>query len=130
MADHAFGDHVDITHKLVRREDFRDSGRAHGRERWKVWKPEPLAAPRTGIVIGKRHLANGRTEWEYEAGVVWHGGERPFPAYLVAIGMHRRPVLVLPEHVHAREHAEPEPEPVEEGPTLLDELADIEVLQK
>lgn len=74
-------------------------------QRWKVWKvqsypgmPEP--EPITGIVIGVRRLANGRADYEHEAGMVWdHRTAERFTAYEVAFDLRRKPVLVLPEHV-------------------------------
>jgi hypothetical protein len=103
----SLGQRVTFTWILKRYTEHRPiEGDRYGRtSRWKVWKnhsypgmPEP--APQHGIIIGVRHLANGRAEYEHEVGVVWDpcDAER-LTAYLVAFDLRRKPVLVLPEHL-------------------------------
>jgi len=63
----------------------------------KVWEPDPWkTGTYGGIVVGLRTLSDGETtDWE-------SGSYRPsrhFRAVLVAEGLHRKPVLVLPENV-------------------------------
>lgn len=105
--DVALGQPVAFTWHLTRRTEHRPipGDRYKRTTRWKVWKTEgypgqPEPAPRRGIVIGVRRLANGRADYEYEVGMTWDPAtaER-FTAYLVAFDMRHNPVLVLPEHL-------------------------------
>lgn len=103
--DLRLGDRVTFSHVLQRRTEHRhdetDPGRLGSRQRWKVWTPEHAPyGRRGGIVVGRRTLANGRAEHEWEAGTQWYPGtaER-FRGYLVAWHLDKRPVLVLPEHL-------------------------------
>jgi hypothetical protein len=62
----------------------------------KAWEADPYRPGKYGgIVVGLRTLSDGRV-------VDWGGTYRPerhFRAVLVAEGLHRRPVFVLPEDV-------------------------------
>lgn len=100
------GQRVTFTCTLRRGTEYRDReyGGRTTRERWKVWQWEhypgqPEPAPRLGILVGIRTLANGRVDYEYEEGSVFDvvGAER-FTAYLIAYDLRRKPVWVLPEH--------------------------------
>lgn len=99
------GDRVRFTHSLTRFTEHRHApdrpGSLGSRQRWKVWKPEhaPYGA-HGGIVVGRRTLANGQAEHEWEVGTQWYPGTAEhFRAYLVAWHLDKRPVLVLPEHL-------------------------------
>lgn len=108
-----FGDRVTFANRLDRRVQTRtwfDGSGGRRSERWKMWHSFPWAQ-RTGIVIGHRHLANGTTLWDDEAGHEFEPREY-LTAYLVAYAMHRRPVLVLAEHLTpAVDEPAPEPTP-------------------
>lgn len=104
---YALGQSVEFTWHVERRTEYREAEH-YGRrvsERWRVWKPQaypgqPEPDPTGGIVVGVRTLANGRAEYEHEAGMIWDPvtAER-FRAYLVAYDLRRKPVFVLPEHM-------------------------------
>jgi hypothetical protein len=110
------GQPVTFTRTLTRRTEYRDR-ESYGRkvrDRWKVWKWEhypgqPEPEPQSGVLIGIRTLANGRAEYEHDAGVVFYpeGAER-FTAYLIAHDLRRKPVLVLPEHTRVTPPAKPD----------------------
>lgn len=87
----ALGDRVEFTAHLERAVN---SLVRNGRE-WRRWiTPGPA---RSGIIIGKRTLANGVVEWE-ENYSYFVPGEH-LRVYLVTFDLHRKPVHVLPEDV-------------------------------
>lgn len=72
-------------------------------EHWKVWRRHQHPAIE-GIIVGQRTLANGRAEYEHEAGMVWYPGTAVrFTAYLIAFDLHRKPVLVMPVDIETTE---------------------------
>lgn len=111
MTDHAFGDEIAVTHRLVRRTEYPGSGRK------KVWKPTLLTRhestgtysqpkvieePVDAVIIGVRKLANGDASWGgYDEPIVFTAEER-FDAYLVAANLRAAPFYVLPEHIVRR----------------------------
>lgn len=100
-ADLPFGAPVSFTRHLRRRWVTREG------KHLKAWVPEASpdetdSAPRAGIVVGVRTLANGTVRNMYEDGLQFEAVEH-FTAYLVAFDLRRKPVLVLPEHVQRTE---------------------------
>lgn len=104
------GDRVTFTRTLSRRGvDVldRERGRRRFRREWssEEYPGQPEPEPREGIVVGVRTLADGSVDYSYEEPAVFVA-DRRFRAYLIAFSVHRKPVLVLPEHVRP---VEPEP---------------------
>lgn len=75
----------------------------------KSWTPSPVSdlVPRdglngrgeiAGVIVGIRTLSNGVRVWPVEESMRYVA-ESYFPAVLIAYDLHRKPVLVLPEHV-------------------------------
>lgn len=63
------------------------------------WPGQPEPAPRDGLLIGVRWLANGENLYlGYDEGIEFRPTER-FEAFVVAHHLRRNPVLVLPEHL-------------------------------
>ena len=107
-----FGEHVTITHRLVRRVKYPGSY-----IRLKVWEPEGstvrhrgmfqppevVAEPIPAIVIGIRTLADGETSWGSEDEPIAFIPQKRFKAYLVATDLRSAPFYVLPEHIHRTE---------------------------
>lgn len=87
------GERVTITQKLHR--STRDRLQPH--TLLKLWEPAELAAPQSGIIVGKRTLVNGYITFE-EYGTRFTP-EQYFPAYLVAQNMRDKPVYVLRVHI-------------------------------
>lgn len=107
---YAFGDRVNFTRPLNRRTVSRKvvsqsewSGQTRYRS-YKEWTVErwigdtPPEDHREGIVIGKRTLANGYVNYDYDEGTTFEP-ESHLIAYVIAYDLHRNPVYVLPEHI-------------------------------
>lgn len=112
MTEYTLGQPVTFTTHLVRGWGDASDGAGGTKE----WRTRPilgkLTPPRTGIVIGKRTLTNGRYDYgDYETPGVYTAREH-FTAYLVVTSMSAKPVHVLPEHLaHAADEPEPAPDP-------------------
>lgn len=61
------------------------------------WQGNEFAQPAEGIIIGKRTLSNGYSQWE-EWGMDYGPAEH-FTAWLVVKDLKSKPVHVMPEHV-------------------------------
>lgn len=103
----AFGQDVEFTRTLVRRGKQESRQDSHGRticpwvKRWESehYPGQPEPEPTRGIVVGTRFLANGALgggSWDEPVSFTT---EERFRAYLIAYDLHRKPVLVLPEHI-------------------------------
>lgn len=98
-ADFQLGQPVSYRHTIRRRPKFwgRDTVQFD-----KFWTTEVYPGKHTeggqGIVVGKRTLSNGNTSYAYDDGTTYTPKEH-FTAYLVAYGLRRKPVFVLPEHL-------------------------------
>jgi hypothetical protein len=65
----------------------------------KEWTPNDFIPPTEGIIVGKRTLSNGYSQWEeygYEYSPATH-----FTAWMVVTDLRSAPVHVLPEHITA-----------------------------
>lgn len=59
--------------------------------------------PREGVIVGRRTLQNGWTEWGgYEEPSIWHQ-ESTVPAYLVAYDLHTKAVPVHADDIEPLE---------------------------
>lgn len=103
----ALGDRVTFARHLVRKSRPPTLGTAWRKE-WEdlpfpyLWMSpaEPLAGvPTEGLVIGVRHLTDGKNSGGWDEPVYYHP-TKTFRACLVAWDLYRRPALVLPEHLH------------------------------
>lgn len=111
-AAHVFklGDRV-VIDRTLRRTTSRDDQRpvdpddlmpiAGPRDAEKVWVEDLLPAAIEGIIIGKRSLTNGLRAWESDwedygpsTGYWTYTPRERFTAWLVAVDLHRKPVLV------------------------------------
>lgn len=83
----------------------------HSRKRWTDdpkphlsgwdWYREARDRERSGVIVGKRTLANGRVHLgSYDEPTTFEAEER-FEAYLIAYALRRKPVLVRAEHITA-----------------------------
>jgi hypothetical protein len=61
-------------------------------KRIKKWLEKPVKE-QSGIIIGKRTLSNGETEWEEEVGNIYEGKEY-FQALLIATSLSAKPVFI------------------------------------
>lgn len=77
------GQEITITHHLARRRHW------HKRD----WISQKLRHPVQGIIIGKRTISNGRTEY-VEDGIRAYIPEEYFDAYLVSTDLKSKPKLV------------------------------------
>lgn len=116
MTDFKLGQRVIFTHPLKRvgtwDEEKRQAGKAWRHSRYEK-KAQEL---QEGIVIGRRTLANGETQWE-EEGTIFHPTEY-FQAYLIATALHRKPSVVRVENVR-RVPLKWHPVPADNNPALL-----------
>jgi hypothetical protein len=75
----------------------------------KIWSAEPYPGGRTkggeGIIVGKRTLSNGHTQWMGEYGGTVYSVAESFTAYVIAFDLRRKPVFVLPQHITALEES-------------------------
>jgi hypothetical protein len=83
--------------KCLRRSIKFEANESGWNERKNVWI-EKDHTHSTGLIVGKRVLQNGISQWENEEGWVFIPVERVV-AYLVAFNLHKKPVFVLPEHL-------------------------------
>lgn len=98
MSDFRLGQRVIFTHPLERRGTWNAEKRRAGKA-WKHSSYEKAAREEhEGIIIGKRTLANGDTQWEDEVGTMFFPTEH-FQAYLIATTLHRKPSVVRVENV-------------------------------
>lgn len=108
---YAFGDRVIFTRSLNRRATSRkvvspsEWGDQHRYRVYKEWTTERwwgdaygTEDPRPGIIIGKRTLANGYANYDYDSGTTFEPDQH-VTAYVIAYDLHRKPVYVLPEHI-------------------------------
>lgn len=97
MTDFKLGQHVLFTHPLERVGTWDELQRVPGKS-WLPSRYAPLAEQRReGIVIGKRTLVNGHTQWD-EEGATFIPKEY-FQAYLIATALHLKPSAVRVENV-------------------------------
>jgi hypothetical protein len=67
--------------------------------RRKVWEPDPyMTGTYGGIVVGLRTLSDGETFGGWDEPLTYRPA-RHYRAVLVVEGLHRKPVLVLPDDV-------------------------------
>lgn len=83
-----FGDVVIVKSKLSRMSEWT------GREHWKVWRNRTFKAPRTGILIGFRTLADGKVTYGSIDEPTIFKPITYFRAALVALDAKTRPILV------------------------------------
>jgi len=102
MTEFQLGQPVRYSRPLQRRYVFDEHEDRFNRSK-KVWveqvnyKGEPESG--TGIIIGKRTLADGVNQYNgYDEPIVFLPKER-FTAYLIAFDLTRKPVYVRPEHI-------------------------------
>ena len=101
MSGFELGQRVTFTHPLYRHT------RGTNYTVHKTWEPHPYyadaAKQRDGIIVGKRSLANGTTQWQDygDGGMYEFIPNEYFAAYLIAFDLRRKPVYVRPEHVEA-----------------------------
>jgi hypothetical protein len=99
-----FGERVTFTRTLTRRYRHHPSNGWQGRKVWESegYPGEPEPAPRSGIIVGVRTLADGVNSYNgYEEPITFQA-ERHFKAYLIAFDFRRKPALVLPEHIERK----------------------------
>lgn len=101
LTSHEFGKSVVISHWLTKAPVYHSvrNGELIIQKRGHIWTPKEYNVPRSGIFLGIRRIRDGYTIYndydelnDFETVAIR-------TAYLVAIGPHRNPVYVLPEHV-------------------------------
>ena len=110
MSEFEFGQRVVFTKPMTRRQVPRKEvtvwenwGLPGPQEVTKVinreWQPNEHKDAQAGMIIGKRTLSDGYSEYE-EWGYQYSRGVS-FTAYLIATDMYAKPVLVRPENITA-----------------------------
>lgn len=97
----SLGQWVEFSHTVVRRSDYTGSGPGWRKE----WVREPFREAKfepAGIVVGIRHLSNGRNRFIGEDGPLVYEHQDYLVAILIAYDIHRKPVLALPGDVKPR----------------------------
>jgi len=82
-----FGDKIIVNHRLRRKSSY-----GMTRETSKYWEEEKLT-PIEAIVIGRRTLSNGISEWNGEIGIIYFPSKY-FKAILVVTDMKNNPFYV------------------------------------
>jgi hypothetical protein len=96
MDDYTLGQRVTVTHRLERKTSF--AGSTDDYKFNKTWVEMPLPEPVEGIIIGVRHLSNGKTAYDYDAGMQYER-ESGLVGVLIAHDLRRSPFYVLPERL-------------------------------
>lgn len=99
--DYTLGQPVTFTRHLRRRYEHMDDSAHEGRKVWSTegYPGDPEPAPRPGIVIGVRTLADGVNAYNGYDVPIRFRPTRHFTAYLIAHHLRHKPLLVLPEHL-------------------------------
>lgn len=87
------GQWVEFEFRLRRVSDYGSDHRGWRKE----WRREKFDINAQGIVMGVRHLSNGKNEWVQDDAPLSYTHTDYLVAVLVSYDLRRKPVLVLPE---------------------------------